>query len=831
MSQNNITLFFDNMKLAEADFKIQLGITPSRGYVVVPGDEWVMPANGTGTLYVGDSNTAVIIDNLKIERVLTQQGAQGTSLMRVEIKDRRWKWALRTFTGRFNVVISDDDGKVRYDPDTVKAYDPEEENPYTLYSFEDIARQLLIATGESDVADIPIASTSHVPLNKEWENTNPAVALQEICEEIDFGIGLRVSDGRATIVKLGDGAYPSVANQYKINVGVGTSFNDKPDYVKVVGNRIQDEITLALEPVGIDVDGEIRALANLAYCPDPTDADDGTGFGKSALQVKPFANITGGEGYTAKQAQALAEKSVFRYFRIPNTGLFPDDASRENADRLPLLKTLNQLDEQGWRKRPFVRIRQYQKAPAGGFENPATLETPNVSYRIDYRRGLVIFGKRVGVLLAPDALVLSDTKLISQPGDAALTFAHELKGDDDFYYLLRSDQSSPPDPDDATIKTVKRSDLTLRRIEGVDQNKSELDAIADAIADRLLEPSAYSTNTDMQLAGAHAINLNGSIDSVRWHAKDTIVTRLRHGDFEPTPTPASYEERTHLPRIRSYTEDNRRSAERARETNLQGSRQGGDVSADEPGGMEYQTLEIINAHHSGLIIVKDSRDEEEKQNTTYEDVCFAEVTGVDEDTHRHTVANSGPIIDMRYNDYQSDWLKGWVHGSFLDIETTEYEWRNSGDWQHLLDNGGGLSWPYLTRIYYGEVPDPDPMADDVLYHLSQSMDQRKPVGYVPGGVADPNRIRLHGEMRSAPSAPTIFGMDLTAPIGLSPVVIVSPIILQFGAIVVEKQLTYMDVWRAPLDANSTTTPHVYASGMWGLAQFVRFKVFIDPDRT
>ncbi len=831
MSQNDILLTFNNMKLVEADFKMQLGITPSRGYIVVTGDEWAMPANGTGSLHIGDSNTAATIDNLKVERVLTQQGTQDTSLKRVEIKDRRWKWALRTFTGRLNVIIGDNDGNVCYDPDTIKAYDPEETNPYTLYSFEDVAQLLLSAMGEDNVASIPIASTSCVPLNKEWENTNPAVALQEICEEIDFGIGLRVSDNRAMIVKLGDGTYPYVANRYKINIGIGTSFSDKPDYVKVVGNRIQNEITLALEPVGIDVDGEIRALSNLVYCPDPTDIDDGTGFGKSALQVKPFADISGDVGYTAEQAQALAEKSVFRYFRIPNTGLFPDDTNRENADCMPMLKTLNQLDKQGWRKRPFVMIRKYQKALEGGLENPATVETPKVSYRIDYRRGLVIFGKRVGVLLNPDVQMLSDTKLISQSGDVALTFAHELKGDNDFYYLLSSDQSSPPDLDDAAIKTVKRSDLTLRRIDGVNQNKNELDATASAIADRLLEKNEYSVNTDMQLAGAHEINLNGSIDSIRWHAKDTIITRLRHGDFEPTPTPESYEERTRLPRIRSYAEENRHNAERARETNLQGSRQGGDISADEPGGMEYQTLEIINAHHSGPIIVKDSRDETEKQQTTCEDVCFAEVTAVDENTHQHTITNSGPIIDMRYNDYQNDWLHGWVHGSFLDIETTEHKSQNTDDWQHLEDNGGGTSSPYLTRIYYGEVPYPDPMENETLYHPSQSMDPRKPLGYVPGGVADINRIRLHGEMHSAPSAVTLFGMDLIAPIGLSPVLTATPLIIQFGAMVIDKQLTYLDVFRAPFDVNSSTVPHGYASGMWGLAQLVRFKVFIDPDRT
>ena len=832
MSLNATTLTFDGMKLVEADFKMQLGITPSRGYVVVPGDQWFMSTDGTGALLMGDTNTCVVLDDLKVERVLTRQGTQDTALMRVEIKDRRWRWALRTFTGRYNVVLGDDDGDVRYDLDTIKAYDPEEEeDPYTLYSFEDIARELLAAMGESDVASIPIDATDCVPRNKEWENVNPAVALQEICEEIDFGVGLRVTDGRAAIVKLGTGAYPSIEGRYKINVGAGVSFADKPDYVKVVGNRIQDEITIALEPVGIDVDGEIRALTNLAYCPDTEDPDDGTGLGRSALQVKPFADIAGGDGYTAEEARALAEKSVFRYFRIPDTGLFADDATRDNAAYLPLLKTLNTLDEQGWRRRPFVRVRQYQKAAAGGFENPVTVETPKVSYSIDYRRGLIIFGKRVGVLLDPDALVLSDTKLISQSSDVALTFAHELKGDGDFYHLLRSDQASPPDVEDATIKTVKRSDLTLRRVDGVDRNKNELDAIARALADRLLERDDYCVNTDMQLAGAHAIDINGAIDSVHWHGAETLITRLRHGDFEPTPTPQSYEERTRLPRIRSYAEENRRSAERARETNLQGSRQGGDVSADEPGGMEYQTLEVINAHHSGVIIVKDSRDETEKAATTCEDVCFAEVTAVDEATHQHTVENSGPIIDMRYNDHAGEWLRGWVHGSFMDIETTQHESQNSGDWHELLDNGGALGPPNLTRIYFGAVPDPDPVNGNPIYHPSQALDPRKAAGYVPGGVDDAERIRVHGEMRSATSMPTIFGLDVVAPVALSPVVTTSPTITQFGTMIINKQTTYIDVWRAPLDVNAGTTPHAYVSGIWGLAQFVRFKVFVDPDRT
>ncbi len=832
MTDNAVELTFEGMKLVEAHFKMQLGITPSRGYVVMTGDQWQEPLYGIGSLTIADANTSVTIANLKIERTRKTRGLEGTSLIRVELKDRRWKWRYRTFTGRYNVVISNNDGDVRYDPDTVKQYIPGNPPQYVLYSFDDIARDLLEGMGEQNVWQIPIEYTTHIPLNKEWENENPAVALQEMCEEISFGIGLRVSDNLAMIVKIGSGVYPSLQDTYKINEGTGVTYCDKPDYVKVVGNRIQNEITISLEAVGVDVDGEIRKLVNLAYVPDPYDPNDGTGFGKSALLGRPFSNITGGPGYTAEEAQALAEKSVFKYFRMPYTGLYPDDSSRTNAGLLPVMKTLNSLDDQGYRKRPCVKARYYQKAPAGGFENLLDPEPPRASFRIDHRRGLVIFGKRVGTLLNPGATILSDTKLISWSGDVKLTFAYELKGSDDFYYYLKTDQTFPPPLSEAAILAIKRGDLTLRRIQGVNMNKNVLDDIADEIADAILAMSPFALNTDIQLAGAHTINPNGSIDSVQWNAKDTITTHLRFDDFEPPASPDSYEERTTLPRLLSYPEDNRRAAYLAREGNLQGARQSGDVSADEPGGIENPSLEVINAHHAGVIIVKDSRPEEEKQSTTFEEISFGEVTDIDSDMHRHILDHVGPLIDMRYNDHYPNWLTGWVHGSFVDVETTEFYDQNAGNWHHLGDNyGEGYDLPVLTRIYYGHVPYPDPVADDPAYHPSQSLDPRKPLDYVPGGVTDVNRIRVVGEMKSAQDMPTVYGANVISLLQYSTIWMGMSIDLEFGAITINKTLTFFEVLRSPWDVNSTTSPHIETLGMWGVAECVRFLVFIDPART
>ena len=226
MTDNAVELTLEGMKLVEAHFKMQLGITPSRGYVVMTGDQWQVPLWGNGDLTIADANTSVTIANLKIEKTRKIQGLEGTSLIRVELKDRRWKWHYRTFTGRYNVVVSNNDGDVRYDPDTVKQYIPGNPPQYFLYSFDDIARDLLEGMGEQNVSQIPIESTTHIPLNKEWENENPAVALQEMCEEINFGIGLRVSDNRAMIVKIGSGNYPSLQETYKINEGAGITYYD-----------------------------------------------------------------------------------------------------------------------------------------------------------------------------------------------------------------------------------------------------------------------------------------------------------------------------------------------------------------------------------------------------------------------------------------------------------------------------------------------------------------------------------------------------------------------------------------------------------------------------
>ncbi len=833
MPENRIDLDYDGMKLVRAKFKMQLGVLPSVGYVEMTGNQWNDDFAGVGHLTIQDGNTYIRLHNLKATRVRKVEGLNGTSLARVELKDRRWQWRLKTFSGRFNVVISNDDGNVIYDPDTIDGGSP--------YTFDDIARILLAAMGETSVPLIPIPTTSYIPLNKVWENVNPAAALQEICEEVNYAVALKATDNKVEIVHLGSDLWPVVGDRYKMNEGAGATFHDKPDYVKVIGNRIQNEIDVALEPVGIDVDGEVRKLENLAYVPNPADPDDGTGFGKSALLSKPFSNITGGAGYTAEQAQALAEKSVFKYFRIPDTGLYPDDANRDNFGLLPILKTINTLDSSGLRRLPYVQAKYYEKDQKSGFNNLGSLQPPKVSYRIRHRRGLVIFGKRVGTLLNPDVTILSQTKLISVPGSVQLTFACELKsdGDEDFYYYLKSDQATPPPVDNALVLPVKRSDLTLRRIGGVDRNREELDTVADAIADIFLNVQEKENNLNLEYAGAQAINPNGNIEFVEWEAGDTIVTRLRYCDFTPPAAAACYLEQGPLARLSTLPAENRLALEAAGETNLQGAGMRGDSSSDDPSSMEYQSLEVINSHHSGVIIVKDSRDEAVKDVSTHEDYSFGEVTSVAYGTHQHIISNVGKLLDMRYCNHYGYALRGWLHGSFLDIETTKFYGHNPDNWHRLGDNWGmGFVLPIFTRFYYGMVPNPDPTEGDPAYHSSQVIDPRRPTGYVPGGVEDVNRIKVYGEMKSAPGCPCILGMPPGEEEGLISRMGYSfnyhslgGYLPDFGATWGRKTLTYIEVARSPWDVNHNTLPPPETEGLWGMAEYVRFKIFIDPDRT
>jgi hypothetical protein len=210
----------------------------------------------------------------------------------------------------------------------------------------------------------------------------------------------------------------------------------------------------------------------------------------------------------------------------------------------------------------------------------------------------------------------------------------------------------------------------------------------------------------------------------------------------------------------SYTEENRRATYLAREDNLQGARQSGDVSADEPGGIEFR-LDAQNA-----------------------------------------------------------------------AETTEHSGQNIGNWNHIGDNGGtGYNYPVATRIYYGQVPSPDPVQGNPAYHPSQSLDPRKPVGYVPGGVTDPTRIRLVGEMKSATNMPTGYGINVVCPIHFTSVWRGMSDYIEFGATIVNKTLTFFEVWRSPWDVNAGTYPHPQTLGVWGVAEFVRVKVFLDPSRT
>ncbi len=166
----------------------------------------------------------------------------------------------------------------------------------------------------------------------------------------------------------------------------------------------------------------------------------------------------------------------------------------------------------------------------------------------------------------------------------------------------------------------------------------------------------------------------------------------------------------------------------------------------------------------------------------------------------------------------------------IDIETD--------GWHHLLDCTPGGA---LTAFYYGAVPSPDPYAGDTRFHPSQSIRSNLPIGYSPIGyspTSNTDRIRIEGLMKSAnelgftygphnyydglyyPAKVTGIGWQWADDTG-SP-----PVTTWLGADVFAISLIHFIVYRRAEDLNLINIT------CWpGLAEYVRFKVFVDPERT
>lgn len=264
-----------------ATFSVTHGISPSVCALEIAPQPDVLAE--TGTLAFDFGGVHIEWPDCKVDYGSLEWNGRG-QIVRLNILDRRWKWAFGMLAGTYNLYRAD--GEVV--PDTEKT--PAE-----------LATLCLEAMGEAnfDVGDLPADPRIEV----RWDWDVPADALARLCDTLGYRVVLQANN-RVAIRKLGVGAdLPDGAIQENT---VQINPPELPDELAIVGAPARYQDDLLLEAVGIDSDAgrTVRPIDDLAYKPSG---------GWASEQPAQFSNVAAQFGNVASE---LARQSVFRMYRI-----------------------------------------------------------------------------------------------------------------------------------------------------------------------------------------------------------------------------------------------------------------------------------------------------------------------------------------------------------------------------------------------------------------------------------------------------------------------------------------------------------------------------------
>ncbi len=243
---------------------IQMTINPSEG----------LPAQ-SGDFVFTDGVTTITIPDCRLDSISSDTGGGGT-IWRVVLHDRRWKWRqLGVAVGTYNQI--DSRGIFDYSLINIKqpqgqarAATPTRYIPWTLRSAKQLATYLLQFMGETRFTLLIPESPLHLLPPSDWDYTNPAQALQRLCDSLGCRIVYQLDPtggtlDRVLIVPQGVGAdLPDGPISHD-----APSFSNikRPDSILLVGSPVRFQIRIQCQAVGEEWDGRLVPIEALSYAP------------------------------------------------------------------------------------------------------------------------------------------------------------------------------------------------------------------------------------------------------------------------------------------------------------------------------------------------------------------------------------------------------------------------------------------------------------------------------------------------------------------------------------------------------------------------------------
>lgn len=344
----------------DAEISVVQGISPSVCTMRIAPQAEILREGGNLTFYFGD--LSVTWTDCKADSVSLERDRNG-QIWKLRIFDRRWKWAFGYISGAYN--LRNADNSIRNDT---------EKNP------QELAELCLAAMGEYnyDVSGLPIEPRPFI----DWNVTNPAEALAALCDMLNCRVVLSLANETVKIVKVGEGAY--LPDGPITQGGETIDPPEMPSEVAIATAPVRYQCDFALEAVGLDTDGKIKAIDSLSYKPSMGWSSD---LFDSERPYDGFQNVLEQKG---KREHALAVQTVYRWYRILNRFQVPGYGLIE--DRRQVLPLFDELAETILQTNPSDNTKEFRNreslvygtwSPDDGLDNINSTLTPPATAIVD----------------------------------------------------------------------------------------------------------------------------------------------------------------------------------------------------------------------------------------------------------------------------------------------------------------------------------------------------------------------------------------------------------------------------------------------------------------
>lgn len=546
---------FSNVELVEScHCTLAHGITPSQTILRILPQKKNITKQGALVLRYGDEK---IILRDCLADTATYQFNQSGEVISLTILDRRWQWRNFTISGHYNFR----DAKGDLYKDTTTGGKPDKK--YALSDCErtptELIKLCLKVLGEDN------ASVQGVPgdLRPEvhWDNTNAAIALQNLCDICGLRIVLALNN-RVMIQPVGVGnALPS---------GLFESYQaalDPPDLpagIAVIGAENWFQCDLELEAVGMEKNGDIKLINDLSYKP---------AAGWTGVEPNWLATIT------SDQDRAAAMASVYRLFRVKKTNKVKTGIGDV---ALGLIRSFDLMNVQVFTRKRIGVVEHYPAIVWGEFMDPLTGENSTSDLQdevgfdlsrcvvpesplIDNETQTVQFKNPIWKLNSSGEPVPPVLKL-----RCAVQLRSPEKGSYDEYYKTRF---LDPKSKEAVRIFLHPELRVFYDAKGKPINKDKIDKLAEKYLDAYEKEYKTETAETASYSGWLTVSPDGALQSVSWSMDQSGAwMTVQRNDDQGTRTTNPYK----LRRLyEKYNEAVRQAAKADKDTRKQWSAEQG----------------------------------------------------------------------------------------------------------------------------------------------------------------------------------------------------------------------------------------------------------------